>query len=308
MATSGTISYTQSEIELINGALRLAGVLDVGEEAQAEVYASARASLNLYLKAFMAKAPQLWRETRGILFLSPGTSSYRLGTDRACLESDFVETTLSADEASGQTALSVTSSAGMTAADVIGIELDDGTRHWTTISTVNSSVLVTVASALTGAASDGATVYTYTTLLARPLRVDGMQRRIDDNDSAVRMEARRDYFDRPNKEQEGEVISAYYSPQLTNGLLYVWPTGSSVNERLHFTLERTLEDMTSTPNNFDLPVEWLETFTYGLATRLALQYSSPKYPALKAEFQEMEAGLLAFDQEPVSLYFAPARR
>lgn len=307
MSTSGTTSYTQTKVELINGALRLAGVLDVSEEADAGVYASASASLNLYIKAFMVKAPHLWRETRAVLFLDPGTSKYRLGTDHACLESDFVETTLSADEASGQTVLSVTSVTGLAADGVIGIELEDGTRHWTTVASVGAST-VTVNDALTGDAEEGATIYFYTTVLARPLRVDDMQRRINDTDNVVTMRARRDYFERPTKTQQGEVIEAYYSPQLGDGLLYVWPTGSSVNERLHFDCERTLEDMTSNPDNFDLPVEWLETFTYGLATRLALQYSSPKYQALKDAYKEMESEALAFDQDPGSLYFAPERK
>lgn len=307
MPTSGTTSYTRTKTELISGALRLAGVLDIAEAPDGDLYTSASDALNLYIKAFMAKAPQLWRLTQGVVFLEPGTPSYRLGTDHACLESDFVETTLSADEASGQTVLSVTSVTGLAASDVVGIELDDGTRHWTTIASVGAST-ITVDDALTDDASDGATVYAYTDTLPRPLRITDMQRRVDDTDVAVDLKARRDYFDTPTKLQEGEVVMAHYSPQLTNGLLYVWPTGSSVNERLHFTFERALEDITAVDDNFDLPQEWLETFMYGLAVRMALQFRSPQYEILKAEYREMEAELLAFDQDVGSVSFAPARR
>lgn len=67
-------------------------------------------------------------------------------------------TTLSGDEALGQTELSVTSNAWFAANDGIGITLSGGTVQWTTVAATGAGT-VTVNDALTGAASSGAVVY-----------------------------------------------------------------------------------------------------------------------------------------------------
>lgn len=311
MATSGSINFSQTRIQLIKGALRLAGVTDGSEAPSAEDGETANEVLNLYLKSFMSKAPQLWRQTQAVLFLTPGTESYALGTggDRACRLTDFVSTTLSAAAASGASTITVNSISGLANGDQIGVELTDGTRQWTTINGAPSGTTVTLTATLTGAASSGATVYSYTTILERPLRITDAQRRVDGVDIEIELSARSEYFQQPNKTQRGPVLMAHYSPQLTNGRLYVWPTGSSVKETLRFTFERVLEDMDTNADDFDLPVEWLECFKFGLAYRLAIEFSmTAKLQVLKAEAEQREAELLAFDQEYASIYFSPDLR
>jgi len=68
---------------------------------------------------------------------------------------NLFNTTLSADEAAGQTVLSVTSSANFTAGNYVNILLDDDTIHRTTIASVDSSIQITIAAALPGKASSG---------------------------------------------------------------------------------------------------------------------------------------------------------
>lgn len=309
MATSGSTDFSQTRIELVKGAMRLAGVLDGSETPSAEDAANVNATLNLYIKAFQSKAPQLWRQTQGILFLTPGTEFYRLGTggDRATLLSDFVETTLSVAANSGASSVTVASASGIESGDQIGIELADGTRQWTTVSGAPVGSVVTLGTTLTGAASASATVYCYTTILSRPNRITHMIRRNGCVDIEVPIVSRQEHFNAPTKTQRGQVLQAYYSRQLDLGLLYVWPTGSSVKETLRFTLERTLEDMDSNPNNFDLPVEWLECFKYGLALRVAMEFGAPAsmVQMLKIESEQREQELLDYDQEYASVYFTP---
>lgn len=309
MATSGSTDFSQTRIELVKGAFRLAGVLDGGEAPSAADAENGNATLNLYLKAFQSKAPQLWRQTQGVLFLTPGTESYSLGTggDRATLQSDFAETTLSVAAAAAATTITVASASGIASGDQIGVELANGTRQWTTVSGAPSGLVVTLAAALTSAASASGTVFAYTTILERPNRITHMIRRNGCVDIEVPIVSRQEHFNAPTKTQRGQVLQAYYSRQLTRGILYVWPTGSSVRETLRFTLERTLEDMDSNPNNFDLPVEWLETFKFGLAYRLALEYGAPSsmVQMLKVESEQRENELLDYDQEYSSVYFTP---
>lgn len=310
MATSGVTTFSQTRIELVKGALRMAGVLDGGETPSAEDAENANAALNLYIKGFQSKAPQLWRQTQGILFLTPGTESYSLGGSKAALVSDFVETTLSAAALSGASTITVESASGLASGDQIGVELSDGTRQWTTINGAPVGTTVTLTATLTGAASSAGTVYAYTTALGRPNRITHMVRRSGSVDIEVPLVSRQEHFNAPTKTQRGAVLEAYYSPQLSQGILYVWPTGASVRETLRFTFERTLEDMTANPDDFDLPVEWQECFKVGLAYRLSLEYGAPmqKVQLLKMEAEQRERELLDYDQEFASVYFSPRRR
>lgn len=72
-----------------------------------------------------------------------------------------IETTIGADEETGQTTITVDSSTGMAATSRIAIILDNGNLHTTTISSVTNSTTIVIDDALTGKASDGNRVYTY---------------------------------------------------------------------------------------------------------------------------------------------------
>jgi len=65
------------------------------------------------------------------------------------------ETTLDADEASGQTVISVTATTDMTAGDSIMIEMDNSIFHLSTISSFVAGDTVTIADALTHKATSG---------------------------------------------------------------------------------------------------------------------------------------------------------
>jgi hypothetical protein len=98
-----------------------------------------------------------------------------------------VETTLSAAEASGQTVISVTSSTGMTAADVVGIKMDDDTIHWSTIASVDSGVQITIDDATDDTAASGNKVYAYTTTAGRPTKiVYAFRRDVNDHQDRLR--------------------------------------------------------------------------------------------------------------------------
>ena len=79
-----------------------------------------------------------------------------------------VDTTLSAEEAAGQTVLSVTDSTGMSVGDKVGIVLTAGTIDWTYI-TVVAAGAITVNTALTGVAASGNAVYTFRFLPSGPV-------------------------------------------------------------------------------------------------------------------------------------------
>ena len=94
-----------------------------------------------------------------ILVLVTNATFYRWDTTAAEWQyvSDGTSTTLSTNEASGQTELSVTSESGFSASDHIGIALNDGTQHQTTIASTAAGT-ITVDDALPSAADSGKAV------------------------------------------------------------------------------------------------------------------------------------------------------
>lgn len=312
MTTSGSTNFDATRQDITKLALRLCNVIDVGEEPSAEVSTAANDTLNIFIKSFMSKAPQLWRQTQGIVFLNRTQQIYSLSSsgDHACNESDLVSTTLTAAAALGAGTITVASISGLASGDYIGIKLSDNTRQWTTINGAPSGSTVTLTATLTAAAASGATVYSYTTRLQRPLRITGMQRRVSGYDVAVDIISRQEYQDQPNKAASGKVVMAAFSPQMTAGVLNVWPTADNADDYLRITYERILEDMDSNANTLDLPVEWIEPIAYGLSIRLAPQFGLPesRMAVLKAEAEQKMAELLAYDQEYSSVFFTPDRR
>ena len=172
MTTSGSVNFSLSRNDIILAANKELGECAEGESLTAERQADSELRLNSWVKSLMAQGAKLWAMKRATLFLTVGTAEYSLGATGTHCTNYYVETTLSTDEALGSTSLSLTSVTGMSASDNIGIVLDDGTIHWTTISGAPGSP-TTIASGLASAASSGNVVFAYTTKINRPQRLDG---------------------------------------------------------------------------------------------------------------------------------------
>jgi hypothetical protein len=247
------------------------------------------------------------------LFLNGSQSRYLLGsaaTDAEwCNAEDFVATQLSAAAAAGATTLNLDSSTGMTAADRLGLELSDGTRAWMAISTVPSSTSVTVP-ATSGAASDNATVYTYTTRPQRPLRILHARRRegASGSDVPLTIEAQELYRDQPSKVTNGTPVLITYKPTLTSGRLEVWQPPSNVQTLLGMTVERPFEDFDAGANTPDFPQEWYDPLVWLLADRLESDYrllDSVRLQRLTKKAEEMLAWVNNFDSDGGSIIIQP---
>ena len=147
----------------------------------------------------------------------------------------------------------------MTAADNIGVELDNGTRQWTTIVTVDSSTQVTITTALTAAAAAGNTVVAYTNKISdRPLRILDMRKvQLDDQKISTQMEqiGYSEYFNISLKTTDGAPLNFYYDKLLGEGQLHVFPRPDDVNMLLEFTYHEAIEDVDNGTDNFDFPAE-----------------------------------------------------
>lgn len=311
MATSGSTDFSVTALDIVNQAFSKIGVKAAEQDLTAAETADGMLSLNLMVKAWQAQRLHLWTKQEGILFLDAGKTDYLLGPsgDEATLFDDFIGTTTSNSEVALATVIEVASTAGMAAADNVGIKLDDNTRHWTTIVSVDSPTQITITTGIPSASAANSSVFTFTNLIERPLRVLSSRRAKFgvDNEFEMFRFARDQYFNQPDKLSTGTTVNYYYSPQLTQGRYYVWQTASSVDDYVRFTFERTIEDFDGTTNNPDFPIEWAETIIWNLAGRLAVDYNIPpaKQQIISANASAMLENLLGFDEEPASISIAP---
>jgi len=310
MATSGSIDYRVTAENLIRDALYDCGALEEGEPITGEHTQSGLRQLNGLIKHLVSKGLHRWTKEEGILFLDGKRRSYSLPSAQ-CALTEFGYTTLDADEASGQTVLSVTATApgsplpDMAVSDTIGIELDDGTRQWTTIASISAGVSVTIDDALTGDASSGNTVFWYTTNVDRPVRIldarRGTYSGIQVPCEVVRYQT---YQSQPNKDATSQPTMIAYNPGVGSGDLYVWPKGG-INNVVWFTFERSIEDIDSTANTLDFPQEWYQPLQDMLAARLGPQY---QVPMGRQQYLEQRSALaldeiLTWDAEPAPIEF-----
>lgn len=318
MALSGSTDFTRDRNQIITRALRIIGAIEAGETPAAEEASDAAEALNAMVKAWQAEGAHLWKKAEGTLFLDKGQVQYSLGTvsgaDDATLVS--VKTELAADAASAATTISVDSITGFSSSDdvggtgvkTIGIELDDGTIHFTSVSGTPSGATITLTAALASAASTDNHVYGYTKKINRPLRMTHVRRRDEaDNDIPILTFSRQEYFDTPNKTAESKTTQVYYDPQLSLGVMYLWPAPDSAKDRLLFTGLFPIEDFDAATNNPDLPQEWLNALTFGLAEDLGVEYATPDalYNRIARKAAMYKDAVMNWDVEPESIYLQP---
>lgn len=272
--TSGTITYNETALQIITDSLQLIAVLAAGETPTDADTTFSMNQLNKMVKAWMGQGIHLWTEESGTLFLVYGQPNYILqaGASGAYASDGTgtpVETTLAL--VGGGTSITVSSSTGMSINDTIGVVQNNQVILWTTITSI-SGVVITL-NASVSQANAGNAVYTYTNQLPRVLSIQSARLR-DNNgfDKMMEIRPREDYMRIPQKLITGDPIILYYSPQLLQGQVFMWPAPSNVNKRIEMTYLRTIQDFDSTSDTPDLPQEWLECITFNLAVRLAPAY------------------------------------
>jgi hypothetical protein len=155
--------------------------------------------------------------------------------------------------------------------------------------------------------------YALATLFSqKPLRVLSVRRRVTSGglDTPLRELSRQDYDEISNKSVAAVPTSFYFDPQRAIATLYLWPTASTATaaaQTLRVSYLRRIEDFGGSNNDPDLPQEWLEALTLGLADRLALKYVSNK--GLRDDIRERAAlahmAIESWDTEPGSLFLQP---
>lgn len=264
--------YNKTVGDLVRDSLRAATISGIEIAVEASDFAQGFNAYNDLLAAWQAKQIHIWSETEAVMPLNVGQAKYVFGTDHAF--TDYQYTTAEA-AIIGATLLDVGSTSGALAGDFIGIELSTGVRQWTTVDTVTDADTFELTDALAAAVTEGASVYVYRTKCDIPVRFTSV--RYSDNHTADEVStsqiSRQEYYDQTSKTAQGAINQWYYSRQLTNPYLNVWPTANSCANLIRFSFIKPQYISEDQAENVQVPPEWYNAIKWQLAADLGAVYN-----------------------------------
>ena len=312
MATSGSVDWGYTGTQLIEAALRKCGILGEGETATTNQTTEGLAALNPIIKEFQASGMPLWAIVEVAVFPINDTNQVTLGASGGHAATSWAHTQLATAAASAATSLSVDSITGIATSANIGVELDSGNMHWTTVSGAPSGTTVTLASGLASAAAIDNHIYAYTTKTVRPVRISLAQ--LYDyqtsKETPMNIVSREEYEQLGDKTQEGTPNQVYYDPQLTRGVLHFYPRFQNGDRIFRLFGQRPFEDMDAITDTLDFPQEWESAIVWELAAVLAFEKGVPvkKLQMIQAKAKDVRNLVEGMGMEEGSIYIKPVIR
>jgi hypothetical protein len=281
MAQSGSYNFSVSRDNLITDAHLYIGAIGEGESCSTAQVTEASRMLNMIAKLRAADGMQAWALRRGYILPFSGASS--INTDSHVVTS-YDTTTLTAASAASDTTLTVASISGFSNADVIGIELDDGSIDWTTVNGAPAGSDITITTGVTSAAGIGNRVYGYTASTDRvqkPLRILEANLLTVSSSAAspIQVVSREEYYMLGNRTSEGPPNQLYYSIEPssltaldTNGKIYLYPRFSNGKQVIEFTYHRPFQDFDAAADEPDFPQAFYLPLMLELASMIAPKF------------------------------------
>lgn len=280
MTLSASFNYSATAAQVVQRALEDLGVVVAGESVDSDDQSVALARLNDIVKQWSnpsdgSEGMKVWLRKTIYVFLDKGVRTYTLGPSGDEASETLNRTTVSAAEAAGQTTISSTTITGMTNGDVIGVQLDTGAMHWSTINGVPAAGTFVLASALPSAAAAGNTIYWYTTALPfRPTEIlTAVLRDSNTKDVPVAVFAREAYrsfeLDVADKTAQADPIAVLYEPKRLTGVLTLDSAASDVTKVLRMIVLSPADDIDSSSDDLAFPVEWFAALEWEVAKRCA---------------------------------------
>ena len=275
MAVSGSTDFSLNRDEVIDKSLELLGVKEATITPSAAEVTQAASWLNLMLKEWqVATQNSLWVRKTGTLFLESNKVSYNLGTGVYAATGTTYETTTDTAHIATDTVIGVALTPWAAASGSIGILLDDGTIHWTTITGYVGDTSYTIAAGLPSAAASGNKVYVYTNVAHRPQKImEAVLRNSSNNDTPLEFISQSEYMEISDKGQSGTPSLLYLDMQLGDAVLYPWPKQDSNDTQIIYKYIKHYDDMDASTDDLEFPVEWTMAIIYGLAMHLANVYA-----------------------------------
>jgi hypothetical protein len=297
--------------EMISDALGIIQIGVDGESVEPEYYERARVVANRVVLEMQMMGLHLSSYKVGYLFLQPDQYKYVIEDENATNE--YWSRQISADEASGQTVLSISSSDDLQVDDVIGITLDDGSLQWTTVTAVDTvTPTVTIADALTDDASTDNYIFNYRTTLRQISRVHQMWRRDNYvNDVPITQLSQQEYDVLPFKTTSPGLPSQwYYHRAIPKGVLYLWTIPVNSTYIIGFWYECKLGQLKDPTDVIDMDQFYIPFFVQRLALRCGESFaaSADTLNRVRQTDEELMALSLSYDDEGAPIKISPNLR
>lgn len=323
MATSGSYDYSLTAAAIIQAAYEDLGEIQPGATVPTAHSTMALVRLNMLAKQLqgnsdMAPGLKIHTRQRINLWFAKGQQTYLVGpgSSDARAATLWGRTTISADEAAAQTVLSITSNTDtttfpgstvtMTAADIVGIELNDGTIQWTTISGTPAATM-TVGVALISAANAGNYVWWFTLRAQRfPLIETAVLRDENYNDSplAIYKEVSQ-YAAVASKYADGTPTAILVEPLRTQTRVTLNSQPTDVTKTVVLTVLYPAEDYDATTDDIAFPQEYLRFMAAELAFMLSGAIGRWD-PSMEANRKEASLWARSLNPEVRTEYFQSA--
>jgi hypothetical protein len=277
MTTSGSTDFSVSRDNILTDALIIVGAVGPDDTVPTNWSTHAARQLNKVVKTLGAKRVGLWARKTGYILPVSDTNSVSIGSGGGHATASYTQTTLAAAVVDGATTITVASATGISNTYNIGIEQDDGSIHWTTVSGAPAGVTVTLAAAVTEDCESGDFVWVYQTKLMRPLRIVDAYSVDVENDTTVpiSIEGKVEFDSISSKETEAPATVLAYDPQLDLGTAFFWPRFADGRKIIQISFQRPFEDFDAAGDTPDFPQEWYDPLCMLLAVRLAPVYGLP---------------------------------
>lgn len=306
MASSGSYNFTVTRDEIINLAHQHIGAIGEGETCTAAQITEASKLLNMIVKLRAADGMPAWAIKTG--YVLPNDNFFvNVGpdvdwtTNNRVVDDDFWTklTSLTANSSASSTTVTVANMA-FAVGDNIGIEQDDGSMHWTTVTGFLGQV-VQISVGLISAASTGNYVYGFANadrIQAMPLRI--VYARTYDPQSAGSVTSSMDLISREdylsltlNIFTKGIPTQLYYAPYepyidkstapLSNlagmpdghGVIHYYPWMQGGRTIIDFQFVRPFQDFDAATDTPDFPQAFHLPLMLELAAMLGPKFGLP---------------------------------
>lgn len=287
MATSNSTDFKMNGQQIMDHAMTLAGVKGLGQTVDSETNDAVKTSFNILIRYLETSGVRIWGIDRGILFPGLNQSEHKLPVSTggvpqayACFESDYRQTTTTADITAGDSSVTVDNALNIVAGDFFGIWTSENGILWYTVDAVAGNNVSLFDVGTTNPASipqdigSGAIVCVFTELVWQPLRIIEARRRnlyaspLDNIDVQLRMIGKLDYERIPNKGLGSIPIQIYFQPFISYTSVWLWPVLDQTAMVVPFSFERRYQDVDYGVNDIDFPPEAYEAISTMLAARV----------------------------------------
>jgi len=323
MTTSLSWNFSMTAAQIIQAAYEdLLVVVPGGTVATADS-TMALQRLNMIVKQLQgdtdfAPGVKVWTRQRLTLFLEIGRQSYLVGpaaTDARC-GANVGRTTISANEAAGQTVISITSNIDnethqgstvtMTNGDIVGISLDNGTIDWTTISGTPSSSSMTISVALTNASAAGKYIWWFSGRAQRfPLIEYAVLRNSSRSDTPLDIYTQvQQYEAQASKFGDGDPTCILVEPLRLNTRITLNFQPDDISKQIYMTVLYPAEDYDATSDDIAFPQEYFRLLSWELA--LALSPSVGRWTQqMQTNLNDARMRAKSLNPEKSIMYFQP---